>query len=134
MVQDVAIKVWEKRKQWDEIENFPAWCMRIARNRCLDILRKEKKMVLSLSSGMEKEESSFTPYESLEHKDAEERVKGILGRLPEPLKSVMILREMEAYSYKEIAETLDISMDQVKVSIFRGRQKLKKLIIENNIL
>jgi len=134
LVQDVAIKVWEKRNDWNEIENFPAWCMRIAKNRCLDIRKKEKRMVFGLTAGVDSVESSFTPYEAVAYKDEEENVKGILNQLPEPYKSVMMLREMESFSYKEIAESLELSMDQVKSAIYRSRQKLKKIIEGTSIL
>lgn len=134
LVQDVAIKVWEKRKDWHLIENFPAWCMRIAKNRCLDIRKKEKKMVLSISAGMDSVESSFTPYEEVAFKDEQDWVKGILNKLPEPFRSVMMLREMESLSYKEISDALDLSMDQVKSAIYRSRQKLKKIIEGTNII
>jgi RNA polymerase sigma-70 factor (ECF subfamily) len=48
--------------------------------------------------------------------------------LPEKLQSVVHLREVEGLSYQEIASVLDLSMEQVKVNLFRARTALKQLI------
>jgi len=131
-VQDVAIKVWEKRLEWERIENFPAWCMRIARNRCLDVIKKEKRNLLSISTDFDTMDSTPNPYEVLESKDSDYQIKRLFKLLDEPQQTIMLLRELEFNSYKEIAEVMNLSIDQVKVNIYRARQKLKK-ILENKL-
>jgi len=128
LVQDVAIKVWEKRLDWEQIENFPAWCMRIARNRCLDLLKKEKRTVLGISASCDTADITLNPQEKLEWKDSDHRIRKLLEGLEEPQRSIMLLREMECNSYKEIAAVMNLTMEQVKVNIYRGRQKLKKIL------
>jgi len=128
LVQDVAIKVWEKRLDWEQIENFPAWCMRIARNRCLDLLKKEKRTVLGISASYDTADITLNPQEKLEWKDSDHRIRKLLEGLEEPQRTIMLLREMECNSYKEIAAVMNLTMEQVKVNIYRGRQKLKKIL------
>jgi len=128
LVQDVAIKVWEKRSDWEQVENFPAWCMRIARNRCLDLLKKEKRMVLGISANYNAKANNLNPQEALEWKDSDHQIRKLINRLDEPQRTVMMLREMEYNTYKEIADVMNMSMEQVKVNIYRARQKLKKLL------
>ena len=53
-------------------------------------------------------------------------VKQIVNALPEKQRSCMQLRDFEGKSYKEIAEILEISEEQVKVNIFRARQTVKQ--------
>ena len=57
-------------------------------------------------------------------------VRDLINDLPEKQKSVMQLRDFEDKSYKEIAEILGISEEQVKVNIFRARQAIKQKYIE----
>lgn len=133
LVQDVAIKVWEKRREWEQIENFPAWCMRIARNRCLDLLKKEKRTILSISDNYyDTTDDSPNPQEVLEGKDSKHQIKKLFNCIEEPQRTILMLREIELNTYKEIAEVMNLSIEQVKVNIYRGRQKLKKILENKN--
>ena len=58
-------------------------------------------------------------------RDRIELVRRMVNALPEKQRSCMQLRDFEGKSYKEIAEILNISEDQVKVNIFRARQAIK---------
>jgi RNA polymerase sigma-70 factor (ECF subfamily) len=53
-----------------------------------------------------------------------------MENLPEKQRSMMLLRETEGKSYKEIAQILEVSEEQVKVNIFRARQVIKKKFLE----
>ena len=63
-------------------------------------------------------------------KDRVMLVREIVASLPEKQRSCMQLREFEGKSYKEIAEVLNISEEQVKVNIFRARQAVKQLYLK----
>jgi RNA polymerase sigma-70 factor (ECF subfamily) len=70
--------------------------------------------------------TSSTPYEQMLQKDRIELVKQLLDRLPEKQRSCMQLRDFEGKPYKEIAEVLGMTEEQVKVNIFRARQTIKQ--------
>jgi len=53
-----------------------------------------------------------------------------MDALPEQQQWVVRLREMEGFSYNEIAEVLDITLDQVKINLFRGRNAIRKMIVK----
>jgi len=55
-------------------------------------------------------------------------IEKVLSNLPAVQKSIILLRDYEGYDYKEIAEILKLSESQVKVYLFRGRQKIKSSI------
>ena len=57
-------------------------------------------------------------------------VRRLIDTLPEKQRSVMQLRDIEGKSYKEIAQVLDISEEQVKINIFRARQTIRQKFIE----
>ena len=66
------------------------------------------------------------PYERMAQRDRVEQVKLIVNSLPEKQRSCMQLRDFEGKSYKEIAQVLGITEEQVKVNIFRARQTVKQ--------
>ena len=61
-------------------------------------------------------------------KEAGERVEQVLGELPEPYRSTVVLRDVEELSYEEIAEVTEVSLGTVKSRLVRGREALRKLL------
>lgn len=133
IVQETMIKVWNKRDSWDTIDSIEAFCLTICRNLALD---KNKRMENKNSSledtGGDSPDDSYAsnPEERAEQRDRVKLVRDLINDLPEKQKSVMQLRDFEDKSYKEIAEILGISEEQVKVNIFRARQAIKQKYIE----
>lgn len=72
------------------------------------------------------DETSSTPSERMIQKDKLNIVRNIINELPEKQRSCLQLRDIEGKSYKEIADILSITEDQVKVNIFRARQTVKQ--------
>lgn len=127
IVQDTLIRIWNKRDQWDEIDSIEAFSMTICRNLSLDHIKKAESQNDSLNeTSIEKPDASSNPYEQMLQKDRIELVHRLIDALPEKQRSCMQLRDFEGKSYKEIAEILDITEEQVKVNIFRARQHIKQ--------
>ena len=72
------------------------------------------------------DENTSTPSERMIQKDKLDIVRNIIDELPEKQRSCLQLRDIEGKSYKEIADILCITEDQVKVNIFRARQTVKQ--------
>ena len=122
VVQDVIIKLWNMRDRLDDVDNLGAFAMRMTRNLALDRQRMRANHTESLDVAMERPQAEDT------RSDAQEQVETIrtmMQLLPEEQRSAMQLRDFEGYSYKEIAEMLAMTEDQVKVNIFRARQFIK---------
>lgn len=135
IVQETMIKVWNRRESWHKIESMEAFCLTICRNLALDKTRKAAYNNTSLDEEdcyNDAPDSSTTanPEERAMQKDRMQVVKDIINRLPEKQRSVMQLRDFEGKSYKEIANIMGISEEQVKINIFRARRTIKKLYIE----
>jgi RNA polymerase sigma-70 factor (ECF subfamily) len=72
----------------------------------------------------------LSPHQVYESKKITESIQAALQKLPEKLRAVIILREIEELSYEEIAEVLHISVGTVKSRISRARDRLRYLLKE----
>ncbi|MCI5818701.1 MAG: RNA polymerase sigma factor [Prevotella sp.] len=127
IVQDTLIKVWNKRDEWQDIKSIEAYSLTICRNLSLDRIKRAGNDTQQINEGEHTDTViSINPYERIVQKDSIEQVKHIIDGLPEKQKSCMQLRDFEGKSYKDIANIMDISEEQVKINIFRARQTVKK--------
>ena len=128
VVQDTLIKVWNARDRWLELDSIEAYSLTIARNLSLDRIKKMENQNDSLEEQNTErlDENTSTPSERMIQKDKLDIVRNIIDELPEKQRSCLQLRDIEGNSYKEIADILCITEDQVKVNIFRARQTVKQ--------
>ena len=128
VVQDTMIKVWNACDRWQELDSIEAYSLTIARNLSLDRIKKMDNQNDSLEEQTTErlDETSSTPSERMIQKDKLNIVRNIINELPEKQRSCLQLRDIEGKSYKEIADILSITEDQVKVNIFRARQTVKQ--------
>lgn len=134
IVQDALLKIWNQKDQLEEIRNPEAWSMQVVKNLCLDRHKMKKIRINSLADiNVIPTSDPLTPYQKTEQKDNIQKVRAVIEALPEKFKMIIHLREIEEYSYKEIAEILELSMDEVKINLYRARQLLKDQLIKNKI-
>lgn len=133
VVQEVLEKVWKTApEQTDSVQNWEAWCMTLTRNRSLDKTRSQSlRRTASLDGVAERKSDSINPAQATERNDLVARVKQMMQELPEKQRLVMHLRDIEELSYDEIAESLNISLDQVKVSLHRARKTVREKMIND---
>ena len=126
IIQDVLLRLWDKKKELTQIENLEAYCYRATRNLTLDRLsmkafRKTETLDLNSNTLIE----ATTPQTLYENRETASIIEQCIEELSETQKSVFQLREMEGMSYREIADNLDLSLEIVKVSLFRARNNIK---------
>lgn len=127
IVQDTLIRIWNRREQWDEIENIEAFALTICRNLALDRAEKQENNHLELDEQrMERPDQAPTPLDHAQQNDRIKLVRQLVDSLPEKQRSCVQLRDFEGKPYKEIADILGITEQQVKVNIFRARQTIKQ--------
>lgn len=133
VVQDTLMKVWDRRDSWQDIESIEAFSLTICRNVALDKVKRSSWSNESLDQvGVEPQASaSATPYKRAEQRDMLDMVRRIVDSLPEKQKTCMQLRDFEGKTYKDIAQVMGISEEQVKVNIYRARQAVKQKFNEN---
>ena len=126
IVQDTMIKVWNLRSKWQEIESMEAFCLTIARNLAIDRSQKSEAQNEELDIETHQTADSVTPDGVAERNEQMELIHRIISRLPEKHRTVVQLRDIEGMSYKEIAEAMQTTEEQVKSTLFRARQRIKK--------
>ena len=127
VVQDTLMKVWNSRDKWQQLESIEAYSLTIARNLSLDRIKKMDNNNGSLEEEqVERQDQASTPSERMSQKDKLDIVRKIIDELPEKQRSCLQLRDIEGKAYKEIANILSITEEQVKVNIFRARQTVKQ--------
>lgn len=125
VVQDALFNVWRKKDEWDVIKNLEAYCFRSVRNIALDKLSLKDNQTESIPLGFDQQSLEISAQRQLETEERMAELEKLIARLPEKQRTVFVLREIEELSYKEIAEILQITEEQVKVNLFRSRQKLR---------
>jgi len=124
IAQEVFISVWKNAKKFKGQSSVSTWLYRITVNKCIDWMRK-KKMTVELNENLD----------FMQEKSGEARyiVEKLLSKLPEKYKAIVVLREMDGFSYEEISKILKISKDNVKVLLFRAREKMREIANEMQI-
>jgi len=133
VVQETMIKVWNRREQLSQIESIEAFCLTICRNTALDRLKRMDNQNAELDEATAPSDNSYSanPEEQTVQRDRIELVKRLMEQLPEKQRTCMQLRDIEGKAYKEIAQIMDITEQQVKVNIFRARQTVKQKFQQN---
>ena len=123
MAQEVYIRLWENLTQV-EFARAKLWLLRVTRNACLDRLRR-RTLERDFAQHSTREEPVQGPVEELVREQRSELLRQAVGGLEEPFRSLLILRDIQQHSYQDIARILELSLDQVKVYLYRARQQLK---------
>lgn len=134
IVQEVFFKVWKRKNELDGVDNVEAWCMRATKNLSLDKL-KAKKLRRADSTDGKTEWSAgekITPYHAAEWNDTMNNINACIMALPDKQRQVIQLRDVEGYTYKEIADILQIDLNQVKVNLFRARKSVRENLLKTN--
>lgn len=127
VVQETLIKVWNRRGQWHEIESIEAFTYAVCRNQALDHQKRTSRHSDTLGDmPLEREDTEGTPYDHAASRDRVRLVRSLVDALPEKQRSCMQLRDFEGKTYREVADILGITEEQVKVNIFRARQTIKQ--------
>ncbi|WP_020526632.1 RNA polymerase sigma factor [Flexithrix dorotheae] len=125
IVQEVFLKVWNNRSEMHLYRNMEAWCMRLTKNLSLDKVKSK-----SFKTSREKQEvdlplNGYSPHQQTEWNDVLQKIDVFINELPEKQKHIIQLRDVEGYSYKEIADILELDLNQIKVNLFRARKTIK---------
>ena len=128
VVQEVWIKLWKQKDYLDKIQNVEAWCMQLTRNISIDHLRSKHRRTEGLDGVRQFESHDHTPDLALSKKDLFQRIQHMMNDLPEQQRDVMHLRDIEGYAYQEIGHMLNLSLNQVKLNLFRARTTIRKQI------
>lgn len=129
IAQETFLKFFRSIKTVNEEENVNAFLFMIARNLCIDFLRKKKPD--SYSQNLEPV-CTQTPLECLRRKEEHEAMLHIVNSLPERQRTAIDLRYAEGFSYAEIASIMNVSVSAVEALLDRGKKELRKRLSNLN--
>lgn len=129
IINDSYMKVFDKLGQHDESHSFKAWFRRILVNTSIDYYRRNMKhfAVMDIENA---NAESYDPeiISQLSHED----ILSMLRSLPEILRVVFNMYEIEGYAHNEIAEKLGIPASSSRTYLARAKQKLREKVLEIN--
>ena len=137
LAQEAFIKAYQSIDKFKGDSLFSTWIYRITTNVCLDELRRRKnKKVISLNENIKyndeeiqqqiKDESPG-PEQIFEEKESKKLINQCIESLPVDYKTVIILRDIQGFSYEEIAKILNCPEGTVKSRINRARKALRDI-------
>jgi len=132
VTQEVLVRLW-RRGQDVVPEKIGPWLVRVTRNACIDAIRRRKggsQVVIDDEAGVELHEPAPGPERLAHASQLGVRILRALDALSEPGRSVVILREIQGLSYQEICEALEMPMSSVRVTLHRGRRRLREELKE----
>ena len=133
VVQDVFVKLWNRRDKLDEYRSVEALAVVTTRNICLDKLKSKRFKTESLESAkIELEDKNIEAFH--DHSEIVQRIHNIIKTLPEQQRTIIQLRDIEGFDYEEIARMLGMQENAVRVNISRARKKIRDIFSENKIV
>ena len=137
VAQNTFLQVWKSRARYERTAKFSTWLFTIARNLCLnEIRRRSRHPAESLEethpehddqpSRQYEDKKIFLPTETALHGELAQKIEEALAELPENQRTAILLCRQDELSYEEIAEVLDCSLSATKSLIHRGREFLKE--------
>jgi RNA polymerase sigma-70 factor (ECF subfamily) len=136
VLQETFLKAYRGLKSFDGRSKLSTWLFRIATNEALMILRRKHLNIISIDAPVETEEGEQEPVQivdwccmpenELMSEESRERLDKAVQRLPESLKVVFLLRDIDDMSTRETGEILGLSDTAVKTRLSRARLRLRE--------
>lgn len=134
LAQDVFLRIYRKINQYRFEALFVFWLQRITVNMCFNKIRTYKKDLLKRAADFDyRVETADNSHERgdplfiMEEEEKKVFMRECLGKLPPVYRMVVLLKDIEGFSYEEIAKLTKSSMGTVKSRLSRGREELKSI-------
>lgn len=130
ITQDIFLKIFNNINKFKENKNLSSWILKLSKNHCIDYWRKIKRSLNKVGLNENIHKDNDTPENSvIKDADALTLRKKLLLLKPES-RLLIIMRDIQDYSYQEIADHFNIPLGTTKSRINRARTKLAKLILD----
>ena len=138
IAQTVFLKTWKGLKTFRGEASLSTWLYRLTRNACTDHLRQNRKR----SGDRSLEDPDLAPLanqapmpqEIMEQRELQQALMDAMEKLPEESRTVLLLREVEGFTYREIAQDLGLSEGTVKSRLSRARRALRETLLADETL
>lgn len=143
VTQDIFVKVFRNIGRFRGQSSLKTWLFKIAMSEILNRLRWAKRRFRQKTVSLDQtpvdgdvpanpvqiSDGGLSPEAALQKKEREEAIQAALDKLPRKYRSIIVLRDIQGFSYEEIAQIHGISIGTVKSRIARARAELKKRLV-----
>jgi len=136
ILQDVFVKIWEKRAVLDNQKSFRSFLYVIAKNLVVDLFRRAALDRKMLEKFIVEHTELYYPFDNMDDSDAETKViiQKALDILPPQRKKIYTLVKLEGNSYEQVADLLGISTSTVNDHVVKATKSLKAYFDQNDVL
>lgn len=128
LVQEVFVAVFRKLDSFDaKRSHFSTWLLTIARNRCLNYLKRSS---LPTASELDVESGTAQPLDTMLSGELQARLDAALDRLPLEQRTAFVLAEIQELPYAEIAIIEEVEAGTIKSRVSRARQRLREVLCD----
>ena len=132
--QEAMLRIYRAMKSFKGQSSFATWVYRITMNTCLDELRRRKVRVSSsldamLDTGFSPTDEEDTPERHAVASEQRRALDQAIASLPEDMRAAIVLRDVQGFTYEEIATILAANVGTIKSRISRGREKLREMLL-----
>lgn len=134
IIHESYIKMYEKNMNFPSVDDAKYWLLRVAKNGALNYVKRKERERRAYEKALKEDTRSMDSGETILLKDEScSKVQEALDKLPEKLRTVLILKEYSDMNYKEIGRILGITEGNVRVRVFRAREQLANIIGKDEI-
>jgi len=143
LAQEFFVKLFRHAARYEPAGHFTTYMYRVLTNLCFDVLRRRKRRKVTEAGELDPVLSEGTDLEPVDDEvdfdarmrkvEAYDAVHDAVAALPVEVRKAVELRELEGLSYREIAQVLDMSGNEVKVLLHRGRKLLARALARTPI-
>lgn len=137
ITQKTFIRAYKKLHTLEDVDKFSSWLYRIANNLCLDEIkragRRRSAPMKALGPDPIAESLASSPDRTIQHQQLEVLLQQALSRLPDEQRIVVIMKEYQGLTFREIAEILKEPENTVKSRMYYGLNALRKIFDDWNL-
>ena len=141
LTQEIFLKLWRGLSGFRGQSQFLTWLARIVRNTCADHIRKKRRVVPAESLSFVSDDGESTdrelhdtdpqndPSQAADRSENVRLVRQAMAMLSEEHRTLIVLRDIEGYSYEKLARTLGLEEGTVKSRLYRARAQLRQNLL-----
>jgi len=130
VLQDVFLKLWQKRDDLEKVENLEAFAFRMTRNRCLDMIRSRRTISIESLRKVKFPEEESSDTDHLDMANSVDMVKRIISELPDLQRTIIHLRDIDQLEFEEIVDATQMNVNAIRVNLSRARKKVRDEILK----
>ena len=129
-LQEAMLRIYKAMSSFKSQSSFATWAYRITMNTCLDELRRRKvrtsaSLDAMLETGWAPSDETDTPEHHALRSEQRRALEKAITDLPDDMRAAIVLRDVQGFSYEDIARILETNAGTIKSRISRGREKLR---------